>query len=209
MTARLIPDLDEEITTALVQAEELLLEVAAWEEEDPKTPWPAPLADGEALAAVHRLWDAIDPVQGGGARDAGLTGELRAPDGRYEHVPLRLADVDDADVARLAETAKIFGAPDAPHHVATALEHTADSLYGDLRPDGDTPRARLVMTLAKIAGLLDLAPDYDTALLTRIIAGQRDDTIILTPDAEAAYQRFSRRANAMWALSDPLRLYEY
>lgn len=208
--ARLIPDLDDEITTALAHVEELLLEVAAWEDEDPETQWPAPLAGGEALDAVRRLWDSIAPVQGKGATEAGLTGELRAPDGRYEHVPLRLIDVDAADVDRLAEAAKIFGAPSAPHHVATVLEHTAAALYGDLLwPTGDSPQPRLVMTIAKLAGLLDLHPDDDTALLTRIITGQRDNTITLTPDAEAAYQRFSRRANAMWALSDPLRLYEY
>jgi hypothetical protein len=210
MTARLIPDLDDELTSALSQAEELLLEVAAWEDEDPETRWPAPLAGGEALAAVRRLYDALAPVQGKGAAEAGLTGELRAPDGKYEHVPLRVADVDDADIGRIAETARIFGTPDAPHHVTAALEAAAGAtIYREPLISGDETRTRLVMTIAKLAGLLDLAPDDDTVLLSRVIAGQRADTIILTPDGEAAYKRFTRRANAMWALSDPLRMYEY
>lgn len=211
MTGRLIPDLDDDITGALTQVEELLLEVSAWEDEAPETQWPAPLAGEEALDAVRRLYDAIAPTQGDGARKAGLTGELRAPDGRYEHIPLRVIDVDPADVARLTEAAKIFGVPGTFHPAATALEEVARSLYGDLGPGGreENPAARLVMTAAKLAGLLDLHADDDTALLTRTVAGQTTDTIVLTTDGEDAYQRFSRRANAMWSLSDPLRLYQY
>ncbi len=43
MTARLLPGLDDELTAALAHVEELLLEVVAWEEDDPDTTWPAPL----------------------------------------------------------------------------------------------------------------------------------------------------------------------
>src|SRR6516165_6754144 len=39
---RLVPDLDEELTSALNQIEELLLEVAGWEDEDPEVAWPPP-----------------------------------------------------------------------------------------------------------------------------------------------------------------------
>ena len=102
VTARLLPDLDDELTAALTHVEELLLEVAAWEEDDPGAAWPPPLACGQALEAVRRTWDAVAPTQGERAAAAGRTGRLLAPDGRYEHAPLRLVDVGQADVDALA-----------------------------------------------------------------------------------------------------------
>src|SRR5690348_14925924 len=86
---RLVPDFDDELTGALNQIEELLLEVAGWEDEDPEVAWPPPLANGAALRAVQRIWATVAPTQGKRARAAGHTGRLLAPDGRYEHMPLR------------------------------------------------------------------------------------------------------------------------
>lgn len=149
MTARLLPDLDDRLTTALNQVEELLLEVAAGEEDDPAAAWPAPLAGGRALQAVRRIWDAVAPTQGERAAKAGLTGRLLAPDGRYEHMPLRLAEIDQADVGALAGAAAVFGDPHAPSHVRAALEHGAEIAYGDGQEEA---RTRLVMTAAQLAG---------------------------------------------------------
>jgi hypothetical protein len=38
---RLIPDLDQELTTALAHVEEMLLAVAAWEHDEPEIIWPS------------------------------------------------------------------------------------------------------------------------------------------------------------------------
>ena len=65
------------------------------------------------------------------------------------------------------------------------------------------------MTAAQLAGLLDLAPDRDSELLAALVEGQAEAGIILTPDGEAAYQRYVTRAHRMWTLSDPLARYLY
>lgn len=206
MTARLIPDLDSELTTALGHIEELLLEVAAWEDEDPDTTWPAPLAGQAALQAVRRIWDAVAPTQGERALAAGRTARILAPDGKYEHMPLRPADVDPADVGALATAAAIFGDPHAPDHVRMALEHGAEIACG---AGDDEARTRLVMTIAQLAGLLDLAADPDTETLMALTGGNPGEDVVLTPAGEAAYQRYATRANRMWSLSDPLARYLY
>jgi hypothetical protein len=203
---RLIPDLDDELTTALTHVEELLLEVAAWEDEDPDTTWPEPLAAGRALGAVRRIWDAVAPAQGERAAAAGHTGRLLGPDGRYEHTPLRLADVAAGDVEDLAAAAAAFGDPHAPGHVRLALEHGAGIAYGASDCAACT---RLVTTTARLAGLLDLAPDHDTEILAGLAAAGPGQDVVLTPDDEAAYQRFAARANQMWTLGDPLARYLY
>jgi hypothetical protein len=46
-------------------------------------------------------------------------------------------------------------------------------------------------------------------MLAALVDGQATDDITLTPDGEAAYQRYATRANHMWTLSDPLARYLY
>jgi hypothetical protein len=206
VTARLLPDLDDELTAVLTHVEELLLEVAAWEEDDPDTVWPPPLACGQALEAVRRIWEEVAPTQGERSAKAGRTGRLLAPDGRYEHAPLRLADVGQADVDALAIAAAAFGDPHAPDHVRQALEHSVGIAYHD---DGDQACTRLVMAVAQLAGLLGLAPDRDSEMLAALVDGQAADDVVLTLDGEAAYQRYATRANHVWTLADPLARYLY
>jgi len=205
--AVLLPDLDDELTGALERLEELMLEVAAWEDEAPDTEWPAPLAHGQALAAVRRLWDAVAPTQGERAIAAGRTGRILAPDGRYEHAPLRLAGVAPADVAVLSAAAAIFGDPHSPGCVRAALEHAAETIY---QRDDQAACTRLVMTAAQLAGLLDLAADPDSETLAALIDDEDPGAdIVLTPAGETAYQHYATRANHMWTLSDPLARFEY
>jgi hypothetical protein len=206
VTAVLIPDLDDELTAALGWTEELLMQVRAQEEDEAETCWPAPLAGGQALAAVRRLWDAVAPTQGQRAIAAGLTGRLLAPDGRREHAPLRLPDVGPADTAALASAAAVLGAPDAPDHVREALAAGAGIAYGD---DSSEACTRLVMTIAQLAGLLDLAPDRDSELLAALTGEDQDADVVLAEDSEAAYQRYVTRANRMWQLGDPLARWAY
>jgi hypothetical protein len=204
--AVLVPDLDDELTHALTSIEELLLEVGAWEAEDPDYSWPAPLGGGRALEAVRRIWDAVAPTQGQRAVAAGRTARILGPDGKYEHMPLRLATIDRADVASLAAAAAAFGDPHAPDFVREALEHGADTAYHSSDNEACT---RLVMTAAQLAGLLDLAPDRDSEVLAELVAGDPADDVVLSPAGEAAYQRYASRANGMWSLSDPLARYLY
>ena len=205
--ARLVPDLGDELTAALTHAEELLMEVAAWEQDDPDTTWAAPLAGQQALAVLRRIWDALAPTQGDQAAAGGHTGRLLARGGTYEHLPLRLAVVDPADVAALAAAAAIFGDPHAADHVRLALEHGADIAY---HADDEQACARLVMTTARLAALLDLPPDRDTEVLTALVeaAGPGQD-VVLSTVGEDAYQRYANRANRVWTLGDPIARYLY
>ena len=90
--AVLVADLDGAPLTVLAVLEELLRDLAAWEESDAVDPpqtrealrLPAPLAGGAALAAVRRLADALQPTQSLGPE----RGRLLGPDGSYEHTPL-------------------------------------------------------------------------------------------------------------------------
>jgi hypothetical protein len=202
---RLIPDLDQELTAALAHLEEMLLIVAAWEYDEPEVIWPEPLAQRRALAAVRRLWDAIAPTQGHRAA-ASQTGRMFAPDGRYEHIPLRLAATSPCDPAILADAVAVFAGPDTPDHVRQALEHGAAIAYGD---DSDQACTRLLAATGRLAGLLSLPADQDSDLLAALIAAAPGRDIALSADSEGAYRRYTIRANQIWQASDPLHLWQY
>src|SRR3954462_8318479 len=88
----LVLDLDGQPLAVLSILEELLADLAAWEESDATDPpqaraplrLPAPLAGGVALAAVRRLAAALEPTQCLGWE----RGRLLAPDGRHAPPPL-------------------------------------------------------------------------------------------------------------------------
>jgi hypothetical protein len=203
--------------------------VQRYEDGDPPPGWPAALADGAALGAVRRIWDAVAPTQGRRAAEAGRTGRLIAPSGlvnlpgralrspgsrHYEHVPLRLSPVSPADTGLLSAAARALGDPNADDNVREALAEGAAAyvpsaaVMAGLR-DSD-PAAEMTATAARVAGLLDLAPDADTDALARIIAAAAPEAdVVLDHDGEAAYERYARRANAVWALPDPLSLSLY
>jgi hypothetical protein len=203
----LLPDLDIDLTHAMTALEELLLAYAAWEEDDDGEPaeLPAPLAGCAALEALQRLWEAIAPTQGERAIKAGTTGRLLASNGQYEFVPLRIMEVDQADIDTLAATARVLGDPHAPTVVHEVL---ADA---DGQPMvGGMSAGELVMRTAQLAGLLDLADTDDTKQLReRLAAAGPADDVVLTRDEEDAYRRTVDRLNAMWALGDPLARFIY
>jgi hypothetical protein len=66
------------------------------------------------------------------------------------------------------------------------------------------------MRTAQIAGLLDLAETADTTVLRALLetAGPAGD-VVLTIDAEAAYQRLADRFNQMWALGSGISRFLY
>jgi hypothetical protein len=96
MPNRLIPD-DEDFWALLERGEEpLLLQLAVAEdgERDSDQPYrlPVPIADRVALAAYHRVQDALAQQRRQPQR------RLLGPDGRYEHLPLLLVDLPGEDL---------------------------------------------------------------------------------------------------------------
>ncbi|MFI0453677.1 hypothetical protein [Actinomadura sp. 6N118] len=213
MSARtvLIPDLDEEITHALTALEEVLLTLDGAEADG--MPVPGALAGGAALAAVRRLWSVLAPTQGDRARRAGLTGRLLAPDGRHEHIPLRVVDVEAADVDQLAAAARALGDPHADELVHDAVDEVGDAVFqpGDMRAGVGR---RLVVAIAALAGVLDLADTPAAVMLRdRLAAAAHADgpaaDVVLTEAEERAYGETVTRINQMWSQGDPLQRWAY
>lgn len=92
-----------------MQADGLLLAVAACRDDDPEAAWPERLAGPAALKAVRRLWDAVAPAKGDRAAASGRTGPLLAPGGRYEHQPVRLIRARTTDICLLGAVAAASG----------------------------------------------------------------------------------------------------
>lgn len=202
----------------LERLEELLLTLRAWADEAAGPDgdgWTPPERVGEvALAAVHRAQEALRPTQtrtdrGGPGQDwreippAGP--KWYAADGHYELAPLSFVQMPARDVEALGAMAAELGRPDGDPDVREALsQHDEDEPCGGT--DRDRVRHRLVVTAARIHGLLDLQPTPDTAALyqARQAAGEDADRLVLTIELEAAYHRTVDRINAMANLGDPL-----
>ncbi|MGN9840643.1 hypothetical protein ACTMTI_21225 [Nonomuraea sp. H19] len=197
--AVLVPDLGEDLARAVEGLERLLLTLKA--AEDGGAVLPGPLANGTALTALRRLWQAVAPTQGRRAAAARLAGRLYAPDGRVEHVPLRLVDVDPIDVATLSAAAAALGLAAAGEGVVReALEAGAGMARGTPEAGGaDLPGTNLVTAAAGISGLLDLADTAESIVLReRLAAAGPGADVVLTPAEEEAYQVTASRLNAMW-----------
>ena len=200
----LVADLDGQPLTVLAMLEELLRDLAAWEESDAADPpqtrpalrLPAPLAGGVALAAVRRLSAALQPTQClGSAR-----GRLLGPDGSYAHTPLSVLILPSADIELLAATARALGRPGLEPDLVDVLtayaDRFADQLAGRCQP---ADRAAFVARIAALAGLLDLAPTAATQLLiARLSSSPPGLDLALTDAEEAAYACTLDRMTAMW-----------
>jgi hypothetical protein len=200
----LMVDLDGQPLALLSVLEELLADLAAWEESDAADPpqtrtplrLPAPLAGGVALAAVRRLAAALQPTQClGSAR-----GRLLGPDGSYAHTPLSVLILPSADIEILAATARALGRPGLEPDLADVLtayaDRFADQLAGRCEP---ADRAAFVVGIAGLAGLLDLAPTAATQLLiARLAANPPGRDLALTDAEEAAYACTLDRMTALW-----------
>ena len=88
-------------------------------------------------------------TQGRFAADRGHIGRLLAPDGQYEHAPLRLVDVDSADVLVLKAAARVLADP-------AALEAVRDGLENGR---AQATAAELAAYSARLAALLDQGND--------------------------------------------------
>jgi hypothetical protein len=200
----------------LERLEELLITLAVWAEEaadDDGWAPPGPLAGDAAREAVVRLQKALRPTQTRTELGERLNSyevppagpEWYAADGRYQLAALSFVELVAADVALLGNVAAELGRPDGDQDVRAAIDqheqdlpHTADVRERD--------RRGLVVTAARIAGLLDLEPTADTAALYQAWrdAGVDAEKVVLTPDQEEAYHRTVDRLTAMATLSDPL-----
>jgi hypothetical protein len=206
-TARLIPDLGGELCHALGQVEELLLTLSAWEDDpDGLAELPAPLAARVALEALNRVQDAIQPTQTLPGRPDPVGGRLLGPDGRYEHRPLRLVPIDPDDLRVLDEAAAQLGQALATNPHGELAEAMAAGAEAAASTFGPTPEpVELVTALARALGVLDLAATDsagDTRVLAELVLKAAGADVVLSPTAEAAYQRLADRYNTMWADRD-------
>jgi len=165
---------------------------------------PAALGGGVAL---RRVADTVRPTQTDPGTATG--GRLLGPDGRYEHVPLRLVRVREADIDALSSAAAALGKPVRTEAVSDALRlHAGHRALDREFPD---PDAALVALVAPVAGVLDLEWTRDTELL-RARLGRPVDAAgdgVLTAAEETAYQRVMTRFNRMWTLADPVDRFAY
>jgi hypothetical protein len=201
----LVADLDGAPLTVLAVLEELLRDLAAWEESDAVDPpetrealrLPAPLAGGVALAAVRRLAAALEPTQCLGWE----RGRLLAPDGSHAHPPLSVLTLPSADIAVLSATAAALGRPGLEPDLVDVLTGYADRLTGQLaRPPIPAERAGFVARIAALVGLLDLAPTAASQLLiARLAASPPGLDLALTDAEEAAYAATAARIHTLWA----------
>ena len=207
----LVVDLDGEPLAPLRALEEILLCLGTWEDDDRQDPGtdteplpvPAPLADRVALAAVQRLLAALAPTQS----PVPGRGRLLAPDGRYEHAPMTALTLPAADIDLLAATAAAIGHPGLDADITELVDAHAEQLAGGCRSGG---RTELVSLLARLAGLLDLAPTDDTRLLTaRLRATPPGTDCVLSDAEEAAHARTADRMNHMWAHGSGIDRYLY
>ncbi|GGM22720.1 hypothetical protein ACFFX1_10955 [Dactylosporangium sucinum] len=199
----------------LLRLEELLLTLRRWAAEaagpdgDGWTP-PGVLAGDAPVAAINRLQDALGPTQSRTELDEQRDRVERppagprwyAPNGRFELAALSFVTVAAADVALLGAIAAELGRPDGDPAVREAIEEHERDL-----PDTGSPRERerrrLVVTAARIHGMLDLELTPDTALLEEALRAAGADRLVLTDPQATAYHRTVDRLNTMATLGDP------
>jgi hypothetical protein len=215
----LIPDLDNELCRVLDQVEEVLLTLAEWADPDAPAVLPEALAGRTALGAVQRMLDAVGPSQtladergeeiepriiGPGA------GRLLGPGGEYQHRPLRLVQVEPADLTVLSAAAAALGLALAlkPHsELVDAITAAAEAAGVSYRPP--PAPVEIVAGLARVLGLLDLAVTTDTMLLTARLEAAAGDDVVLTRGEELAYERLATRFNRLWAADDDVAPFLY
>ena len=112
-----------------------------------------------------------------------------------------------ADIHLLRATAAALGHPGLNPDIGELVDAHAEQLAGGCRRTGHT---ELVSLLARLAGLLDLAPTDDTRLLTARLGATPPGTDCVLIDAEeAAHARTADRMNHIWAHGSRIDRYLY
>ena len=158
----LLPDLNGDLTAALNRAEELLLTVRAWA-GDPAVDGlglPGVLAGGQALEAVRRLAAVVRVAEDSAVR-------ILAPNGRYEHAPLALVEVEEQDLAALRETARFFQAALDPQSRRSWREEIVWLVEDSLASTHHADPHSGVDELVRLHRLLDLPWDPHCAEIAR------------------------------------------
>jgi hypothetical protein len=187
---RVVPDLGDELTSALGQVEELLLTLAVWESED-GAELPIPFARGRALTALQDVAEAVRPTQSRDEREP-VPGRLLAPDGRYEHLPLRFVRIDSSQLDVLEHAAQLLAGPSGHADLTDALSEHAEA-------HRTTPRD-LAGGLSRAVSVLTMAWDDDVRALRDAVTAHPSATdVVLSPAEEAAYQRVAERLNRLWS----------
>ncbi|WP_336029223.1 LuxR family transcriptional regulator [Geodermatophilus sp. FMUSA9-8] len=151
---------------------------------------------------MQRLLAALAPTQSRAAE-----GRLLAPDGRYEHAPMTVLSLPAADIDLLSTIAATLGHPRLDPDIAELVTAHAEQLNLGYRR---TDRTDLVSVLARLAGLLDLAPTDDTRLLTARLRATPPGADCMLSDAEkAAHARTADRMNYLWAQGSGIDRYLY
>lgn len=222
MTETTLLPADYELLGLLRQAQDLLSMVTAAEadsHEDPDEdqPWqlPDPLAGGQAADVLARLAADAHAELGPEADLSSSDARLYAPDGRYEHLPLRVVALDPSDRTILATTVQICRQALEPHEdVEATRRQTLDDLrdlLGDVDldsgpwPDGAPIRASdKLVPLVRLVELVTQPPDEDAQVLTEVLAQADGQDVVLTAEQEAIYQRVATRLNTALAGGNPL-----
>ena len=159
--------------------------------------------DRVALAAVQRMLAALAPTQ---SRGPGR-GRLLAPDGRHEHAPLTALPLPAADIDLLSATAAALGHPGLNPDIGELVDAHAEQLPSGHRR---TEPTKLVSLLARLTGLLDLAPTDDIRLLTARLGATPPGTDCVLSDAEeAAHAQTADRMNHISARGSGIDRYLY
>jgi len=180
----LIPELDGAIDATLVQLEEVLQWLCAETDDDGGQRWWDPPSGlqgrpGDEVAVIAQaVWSACS-----------AEGRLFAPDERVEHLPIRVVDVEEAQLEVMAGAVQAVGLGNAAGNeiIAEALAN-----FGDL-----------VERATRVHGILTLPHDDSARILADRLGTDPDADVVLDLAREFAYQRVSRRMMAMWYDEDP------
>jgi hypothetical protein len=188
----MIPDTDGDLADALGLLEEVLLHLQPHEPGDE----PAPPGLGE----LHALGRVAMRVYA--AEQADDTPALYAPDGGLEYLPLRFVTLRGEDLDAVGTAIAALGAALLPG----GDNHAVDALANFVQQGRQTPQD-LIVRFAQAHAVLDLAVDNDMILLAHTLT-DKTGRVVLTPDQDQAYRRYTDRVLAL-NFNDPLDRYLY
>lgn len=187
-----IPDTDGDLADALGLLEEVLLHLQPYEPDDEPAP---PGLGADELHALQRIAMRIY------AEERAETPDLYTPDGTFNYPPLRF-------VTLLSEDLDVVGTAIAALGAALAFgdDGYARHALNNFQRGRQTPE-ELIVRLAQTHATLDLAVDDDTRLLARTLI-DKTGRVVLTPDQNQAYRRYTDRILAL-NLDNPFDRYLY
>jgi hypothetical protein len=187
---RVVPDMAYEWLYVLGRLEELLLTLALWEDEGAQLP--DPIAGRAALDALDNVYDAVRPTQSEDEANP-VPGRLLAPEGRYEHMPVRFVRIAGEDLSTLEHAAQVL---------LTAAGETAEAIEQHARANG-VHRTELVGSVSRLISVVGLAWDEDVRLLWSAVEPHAGRDVALSADQEQAYQRIGGRIIRLWSYGHP------